>query len=73
MEFSQKELRKEEWDELIKMIKNYSNLFKAMYLLDPAAAAEFRKKQEFYHNQKHSDHKEHSSNCCSNKLDKKCK
>jgi hypothetical protein len=73
MEVSKYELNDEEWNELIKTIKNYTNLFKALSILDPKAAEEFRKKQEFYHNQLHTEHKEHSSNCCANKLDKKCK
>jgi hypothetical protein len=73
METSKNELNNEEWEKLIITIKNYTNLFKALYLLDPAAAADFRKKQEYYHNLKHTDHAEHSTNCCASNLDKKCK
>jgi hypothetical protein len=70
-------LPKEKSEELIAIIKKYTNLFKALYIINPSAAAEFRKKQEQYYQIKHSDHVHHkgdmqsSNSCCSNKLDSK--
>jgi hypothetical protein len=70
------ELSSDDSKSLITTIKKYTNLFKALYLIDPAAAAEFKKKQEYFYNDKHKDHKhnhENTDGCCSNKLDTKCK
>jgi hypothetical protein len=76
MENKNFELSKDDTDMLIKTVKKYCNLFKALYMIDPAAAAEFKKKQEYFYNEKHKDHKDHhheGGGCCSNKLDNKCK
>ena len=64
-------------DELITIIKKYCNLFKAFHMYDPALANEFRKKQEFFYNEKHKlkefkhNHKKEDNNCCTNKMNHK--
>ncbi len=54
-------MNKVQSDELIKLIKKYVNLFKGLHTVDPALAAEFKKKQDFYFNQKHTNG---NSSCC---------
>src|ERR1700735_5496500 len=83
MESSNKELEIDlnKKNDLIKIIKRYSNLFKSLYYIDQAIAAEFKKKQEIFFNEKHKNrthkHKhedkndEKSSHSCCNKLDNK--
>jgi hypothetical protein len=67
------ELSKDDTDMLLNIIKKYCNLFKALYLIDPAAAAEFKKKQQYFYSEKHKDHLyNNEGGCCSNKLDSKC-
>lgn len=57
----------EEYNKLVNIIKKYTNLFKALYHVNPAAASEFKRKQEAYH-AKHTDGHKHSPNtsggCC---------
>lgn len=69
------ELNNEDKKQLIKTIKKYSNMFKALMQLDPAIASEFRKKQDFYFSEaaktKGHVHDKTNSGCCSHKIDNK--
>lgn len=63
--------------DLKKIIKLYSNFYKALYLFDPALSGEFKKKNEFYMNQKFKKkdknhvHLDSQSSCCSRKFNNK--
>ena len=46
MEKAKKELSAEELKSLKKVIKKYTNYYKALYQINPSAADEFKKKQE---------------------------
>lgn len=68
------EVDKEEYKEIVKSIKKYTNLFKALYQIDQAVAGEFKKKNEFYFNEKHKNKKEHThGGCCGEKFNNKSK
>lgn len=56
---------------LTTIIKKYINLFKALYLIDPSIAAEFKKKQEHFHKVEHGEHS--VGGCCDTKLNSKSK
>lgn len=58
---NKKELSKESLLKLKKILKKYTNYYKALYQLNPASADEFLKKQEHYYmlKTKSDDH----SNC----------
>ena len=65
-EKSFKRLEEENHKELINILKRYVNLYKSLHMVDPAIAAEFKKKQEAFHKIENSH--EHSGNCCESKL-----
>ena len=72
-------------DQLIVNIKKYVNLFKALHHIDPAIAAEFKRKQDHFHSIKHREknekkEKKHqhetgetSTGCCGSKINSKSK
>ncbi len=62
---------------LKKIIKIYSNFYKALYMFDPSLSSEFKNKNEFFMNEsskrknKYHVHSDSSNNCCSGKLNNK--
>jgi hypothetical protein len=68
-----KEINTEEFIDLKKIIKKYSNFYKALYLFDPAISADYKIKNEKFMKEKQlKSKKEHSHvdenhSCCSNK------
>ena len=56
---------KEELIHLKKVLKEYRNIYKTLYLMNPSAAEEFLKKQEAYFKKKEwsSTHLKHHPNC----------
>jgi len=72
-----KDLSQNDYKNLKKIIKKYSNFYKALYLFDSALSAEYRKKNEIYMNEnlkkknKIHIHSDSQSNCCSGKIDNK--
>ena len=70
MEKAKKELSAEELKSLKKVIKKYTNYYKALYQINPSAADEFKKKQEHFYNIK-SKEKEHQGCKHENKIESK--
>ena len=71
-------LNEKQAKELKKTIKKYVNLYKSLHFIDPAIAAEFKKKQEFYfsevHNSKNKNSHQHmGGGCCGSKINNKSK
>lgn len=72
-----KQLNETEYRELKKIMKKYTNLYKALYLFDPSLSAEFKTKNEFYMNEKlkkskkSHQHIDSQSSCCSGKFNNK--
>jgi hypothetical protein len=64
-------LEKTSFNNLTTIIRKYTNLFKALYLIDPSIAAEFKKKQEHFHKIEHGEHS--GGGCCDSKLNCKSK
>ena len=58
MDNSKKELLNEDLKSLKKILKKYTNYYKALYQLNPSAADDFKKKQEHYYtvNKKSKEH-----------------
>ena len=70
MDKAKKELSNEDLKPLKKVIKKYTNYYKALYQLNPSAADEFKKKQEHFYNIKCKE-KEHQGCQHENKLETK--
>ncbi len=74
-----KEISDKEFKDLKKIIKLYSNFYKAIYLFDPALSSEFKMKNELYMNEKikkknkNHVHSDSQSSCCSGKFNNKSK
>lgn len=49
MDNSKKELLKEDLKSLKKILKKYTNYYRALYQLNPSAAEDFKKKQEHFY------------------------
>lgn len=54
-------LNANELNDLKAIIKKYVNLFKVLHYLDPAIAAEFKMKQEAFHQKQSNHHHKHNN------------
>ena len=68
MDKNKLELKENEFKSLKKVLKVYTNYYKALYNLNPSLAEDFLKKNEYYLNerikQKKANNKEQKDDCC---------
>ena len=57
MNSGKKELDKEKVKQLKDVLAKYTNYYKALHHINPAAAEDFKNKQEYYYQQLHDNHK----------------